>query len=502
MTNKQIMYFFISILALFTFSGCESEIEVELSDPELKSFKLRTIDGSATGDCVILNDTITALFTACNDSRCIPIVEGDFDYVEINGERLISGETIVDFNNVCNIECIKIFGDKEKRYSYTALIKTLNGIPRIDINTEGGAKIESKEEYINAQLTIGNTPEYGSYHGDLEIRGRGNCTWTDYPKKPYKLKFKEKVSINGLPANKDWVLLADYTDRSLMRTACMAEISKIVGLPYTINYTFADVFINGDYQGTYYVTDQVEKGKERVNISDDGFLIEDDKYYKDESIYFTTDKKQINYTFKYPKKLKASDESYLWIQSFINNVEEALYSGDETSYLDLIDIDTFARWFIIEELLGNYDSNVYYVLGDRNQKLQMYPVWDAEWSLGLAYLKDGAWQAPECGSPIDVEIWGKRLYYEELMKKPEFVSYLKNTWNKVSERLAGIPHIIDEIASTIALSQIDNFDKWQTMGDFVRVEVEVQESWDKEIDYIKSFYEQRLNWMSAYIQSL
>ena len=142
----------------------------------------------------------------------------------------------------------------------------------------------------------------------------------------------------------------------------MAEISKIVGLPYTINYTFADVFINGDYQGTYYVTDQVEKGKERVNISDDGFLIEDDKYYKDESIYFTTDKKQINYTFKYPKKLKASDESYLWIQSFMNNVEEALYSGDETSYLDLIDIDTFARWFIIEELLGNYDSNVYYVL--------------------------------------------------------------------------------------------------------------------------------------------
>ena len=88
------------------------------------------------------------------------------------------------------------------------------------------------------------------------------------------------------------------------------------------------------------------------------------------------------------------------------------------------------------------------------------------------------------------------------MKKPEFVSYLKNTWNKVSERLAGIPHIIDEIASTIALSQIDNFDKWQTMGEFVRVEVEVQESWDKEIDYIKSFYEQRLNWMSAYIQSL
>ncbi len=501
MIHNKTSFIIMSFLALFAISGCETEVFVELTDPVLESFKLRAIDGSATGDCVIQNDTITALFTACKDSHCIPIVEGDFDYVEINGERIVSGETVVDCNDALNIECINKTGEKEKRLSYTALIKTLNGIPRIDIHTEGEARIESKDEYINAQITIGNTPEYGSYHGDLEIRGRGNCTWTDYPKKPYKLKFKEKVCINGLPANKDWVLLADYTDRSLMRTACMAELSKMIGLPYTINYTFADVFINGDYQGTYYVTDQVEKGKERVNISDEGFLIEDDKYYKDESIYFTTDKKQINYTFKYPKKLKDSDESYLWIQSFMNNVEEALYSGDETSYLDFIDIDTFARWFIIEELLGNYDSNVYYVLGDRNQKLQMCPVWDAEWSLGLAYLKDGTWQAPECGSPIDVEIWGKRLYFEELMKKTEFVSYLKNTWNKVSERLAGIPHIIGDIALTISLSQKDNFEKWRTIGKFVRVEVEVQESWEKELDYLYNYYMLRYNWLDSYIKS-
>lgn len=88
------------------------------------------------------------------------------------------------------------------------------------------------------------------------------------------------------------------------------------------------------------------------------------------------------------------------------------------------------------------------------------------------------------------------------MKNPEFVSYLKNTWNKVSERLAGIPHIIGNIALTISLSQKDNFEKWQTMGKFVRVEVEVQESWEKEIDYLYCFYEQRLRWLDTYIKSL
>jgi len=115
MIHNKTRSIFISFLVLFAISGCETEIEVEITDPVLKSFKLRTLDGGATGDCIIQNDTITALFTACKDSHCIPIVEGDFDYVEINGERLISGETIVDFNNVCNIECVKNSGEKEKR---------------------------------------------------------------------------------------------------------------------------------------------------------------------------------------------------------------------------------------------------------------------------------------------------------------------------------------------------------------------------------------------------
>lgn len=282
----------------------------------------------------------------------------------------------------------------------------------------------------------------------------------------------------------------------------MAEISKIVGLPYTINYTFVDLFINNEYLGTYYLTDQVEKGKSRVDITDDGYLIEDDKYYKDEPLFFTSSTNQFNYSFKYPKKLTAEDEQYLWIKSYINGFEASLHSNDESKYLDYIDIDTFAKWFIIEELLGNYDSNVYYVLSDRNHKMQMYPVWDAEWSLGLAYLKDGAWQSPEFGSPVDISIWSSRLYFSELMKKPDFIRSLKMNWKEVSSKLSILPQRIDEIASTISLSQIDNFDKWQTMGKFVRVEVVVHETWEEELDYLKSFYNQRFSYMNAYINNL
>ena len=305
-----------------------------------------------------------------------------------------------------------------------------------------------------------------------------------------------------MPENKDWILLADYTDRSLMRTVCMAEISKLVGMPYTINYSFVDLYVNNEYLGTYYLTDQVEKGKNRVDITDNGYLIEDDKYYKNEPLFFTSTTDHFNYTFKYPKKLTADEERYLWIQSFINDFETSLHLKEESNYLEFIDIDTFAKWFIIEELLGNYDSNVYYVLSDRDHKMQMYPVWDAEWSLGLAYLKDGAWQAPEIGSPVDVEIWSNRLYFSELFKRPGFINSLKSNWKEVAGKLSDIPQRLDEIASTISLSQKDNFDKWQTMGKFVRVEVVVHDTWEEELEYLKTFYNQRLSYLNTYINNL
>lgn len=500
-TFKKYRVVILLVIVLISLHSCETEIEVEFTDPTISSFSLRSSDGLSDYACAIQNDTIIGLFSDSNNSFCIPTIVGDFDYVEINGQKVIMGETVVDFNTACVIDCVKGTGEKVKRHSYTAIVKTQNGIPRVDIFTEGGAKIDSKEDYVKGTITIGNDPENGFYKGELEIRGRGNCTWTDYPKKPYKVKLKEKESIHGMPENKDWVLLADYTDRSLMRTACMAEISKIVGMPYTINYSFVDLYINNEYLGTYYLTDQVEKGKNRVDISDNGYLIEDDKYYKEEPLFFTSALDQVHFTFKYPQKLTAEDERFTWIQTFINETETALHNNSD-EYLNYIDIDSFAKWFIVEELLGNYDSNVYYTLNKQGDRLQMYPVWDAEWSLGLAYLKNGLWMPPEYGSPVDVEIWRERLYFPYLFNQQSFISHLKEVWGDVNNELKSTPECIEKIAQTISLSQKDNFDKWQTIGKYVRVEVAVQESWEKEVEYLNDFYRQRYVWLNDYINSI
>ena len=95
-------------------------------------------------------------------------------------------------------------------------------LPVVYINTENGAPIVSKEDYINAQLIIQGNETYNSdtttlYNGVTEIRGRGNSTWGQ-PKKPYKLKLDKKTDVFGMGKNKHWVLLANYMDESCSAT--------------------------------------------------------------------------------------------------------------------------------------------------------------------------------------------------------------------------------------------------------------------------------------------
>ena len=93
----------------------------------------------------------------------------------------------------------------------------------------------------------------------------------------------------GMALNKDWVLLADYCDKSLMRSIWMFEASKAVGMNYTPDYRHVDLYLNNEYQGTYLMTELIEEGSKKVNVEDDGFIIECDGHYLEEPCYFITE---------------------------------------------------------------------------------------------------------------------------------------------------------------------------------------------------------------------
>lgn len=144
-------------------------------------------------------------------------------------------------------------------------------LPVVYINTENGAEIVSKEDYIDAELTIQGNETYNSetttlYSGVTEIRGRGNSTWNK-PKKPYKLKLDKKTDVFGMGKNKHWVLLANYMDESLMRNTLAYNFSGAMGMEQ-MSTVYVDVILNGSFVGNYQFCEQVRVGSNRVDVFD------------------------------------------------------------------------------------------------------------------------------------------------------------------------------------------------------------------------------------------
>ncbi len=149
--------------------------------------------------------------------------------------------------------------------------KTAAELPRLDIATEGGASVTSKEEYVRATVTLsGCREDYAFADVSAGIRVRGNST-AAAPKKPYRLKFDEKQEMLGLSggrAYRSWCLMADYYDGSMLRTFGTFKFAKALleNVYFSADCTHVEVYLNGVYQGVYLLCDQTQINKGRVDI--------------------------------------------------------------------------------------------------------------------------------------------------------------------------------------------------------------------------------------------
>ena len=382
-------------------------------------------------------------------------------------------------------------------------------VPVVEINVAGGADIVSKEEYLPVRITIKEN-DVPVLQASGKAKGRGNYTWEGYPKKPYKIKFDEKQEVCGFPANKDWVLLSDYCDKSLLRTAYMCDISEALQVDYPVRYCHVHLFLNGSYKGVYVLTDQVEKKKNRVDIENDGFLFENDNYAWAEPLRFVTAKKGYQFSFKYPDpedgEIAAGDMNYNYIVNFMNNFEAALYGDDfkdpGLGYRRYIDVESFAKWYLVAELTANHDPNMYYVLPHKGAKLQKGPMWDSEWSLGTSYRggPTDAWAAPPRKPDPYQHIWSKWKYFGRLFQDPYFKSVVKEEWEEFKPRIPELKAKLEEVATTINEAQAMNFAQWPVMGSYLGASLICLGSWEEEVKYNADFFDKRCQWMDDFLR--
>jgi hypothetical protein len=147
-----------------------------------------------------------------------------------------------------------------------SFVPATTNLPVMTIDTTEAAPVDSEDDYVTATLTIKDpTTPSNNYTGTMGIKGHGNSTW-NMPKKPYRLNLDNKAPLLGMTSDSNWILLANYDDKTMLRNDVSLKMSEMMGMAWTPSSAFVEVYLNGVYNGTYELTEKVEVSKARLNI--------------------------------------------------------------------------------------------------------------------------------------------------------------------------------------------------------------------------------------------
>lgn len=395
----------------------------------------------------------------------------------------------------------------------------LQNIPVVRINTAGKAPIRDKKNYVDGTISISDPEklysETSDFKADMGIRGRGNSTWS-WPKKPWKVKLKEKASILGMPADKEWALLANYADRTLMRNMVAMRLSEICGFSWTPRMRSVEVYLNDEYQGVYTFCEHKKVSSGRVDIDivgeeDDsgdaltgGYYFEIEENQDETTCWFTS--MGVPMMFSDPEV--PTDRQFEYVRKWFDDFEEALYSADVTAYEDFIDVDSFINYYIVQELTKNVDGNLRkssFITKERGKKMEMYHLWDFDLTLGnCGYFDGSVGNGPENFWIKDYTsgCWRGDNWFNRMMKDPGFVLKLQKRWNSLMPELEAVLDFIDHQALVLEPAQKRNFERWSIHESVDWVMFPSLGSYEKEVEYLKEFYTKRLEWLDREINRL
>ncbi|MBR1961274.1 MAG: CotH kinase family protein [Bacteroidales bacterium] len=387
-------------------------------------------------------------------------------------------------------------------------------IPVIHIKTKNSAPILNKKDYVDGTITISDPErlysDVAEFSAEMGIRGRGNSTWS-FPKKPWKVKLKEKASLLGMPADKEWALLANYADRTLVRNIVAMKLSEICGFSWTPRMHSVEVYLNGKYQGVYTLCEHKKVSSDRVDIDvvgedvtggdaiTGGYYLEIEEQQDETTCWWTS--MGVPMMFSDPEE--PNSEQLAYIKGLFESFEQALWAKDysQTSgYPKYIDVDSFVDYYIVQELTKNIDGNLRkssFITKERGKKMEMYHLWDFDLTLGnCGYFWGNVGNGPE-NFWIKLDKW-----YPHLFADPAFVDKVQKRWNELKPEFDKIPEFIDEQTFYLAKAQERNFKVWSIWESVDWVYFPSLGSYEKEVDYLKEFYTKRLEWLDTELNKL
>lgn len=385
---------------------------------------------------------------------------------------------------------------------------------------------ESKENSATGVYYLSDevTKEFQSVGIIEDIHARGNLSFTETDKKSFSMEIAEEDSLSNMDKSDKWLLIANSFDSTLSRNHIADKIAKNIEMPYIPEARYIDLYIDGEYQGNYQLCEKVEITDGRVDIRDleeetekinvvdlvtedrtdiidedeiiwrkyvdiefepsditSGYLLELDMYhrYKKEVSGFLSTRKQ-PVIIKSPEY--AGEHQVNFVADKYQGMEDALCSENgynlETGlyYYEYIDMDSFAKKYLVDEVTKNTDSSLssfFIYIPEYDNRFYAGPIWDYDKALGANEVRDIYFMSdPEgfyASENIELEVCaGKEfsIYYMLCQQKEFSEVYKKIYFDELRDDLEDIyEYEISKNAEKIEKSAIMNAVRWNVYGD-------------------------------------
>ena len=313
------------------------------------------------------------------------------EVLEINFDELTGTMTINGINGAS-----KAFAKSLDHFEINPNVAALF----IDTDNADITEITSKVVYEDATLTFKGRGLQPDYSERVKIRGRGNSTWS-YSKKPYRLKFSEKQRLLLPKKAKNFALLANYIDPSMMRNFVAFKFGQIIGMPWINHCEPVDVYLNGIYKGSYMITEKVGFNNGSVNLKaadePNSIMLElDTNGHTDDDIYFESNYYDSDNGYYFPVIVKDPDapedpdEKETWINGWIADFDrfmEVVDSGSEDAIFEACDLESLVRFMMVFDICCNQEIDhpkSVFVYKTRGGKWNFGPCWDFDWAFGYS----------------------------------------------------------------------------------------------------------------------
>ena len=405
-------------------------------------------------------------------------------------------------------------------------------LPIILIDTYGAEipnepRIPASMGIINNESGVNHIDDpFNDFDGSITIERRGNSSqWQG--KTPYRFETVDdegensNVELLGMPAENDWVLYAPWQDKTMIRNVLTYQLSNEMGR-YASRSRHVELYLNDEYRGIYVLMEKIKRDGNRVDISklnpdeitgDDvtgGYILKFDWFYTGDNIGgFESEFDDMIYNYHYPKPSDIVPEQEAYIQEYINGFETIMmgtdYTNDSTGYPSMMNVESFVDFILLQELAKNVDAYRLstYIYKDKesvDNRLTAGPVWDINHGFGNCDYGE-TWEVdnwlleynPEGGDQM--AFWWELLWEDLAFQHKAAVRYTELRQTIFSEE--HIYSIIDSVADYLGPAVDRNFARWPLLGNYIWPNYYVFDTYEEEIDYLKSWTAQRLAWMDS-----